>query len=68
MSDRLARDFAQRLVAAITENFYVAGASTFVPNSSLSCLSWKQHEIQAQRDRKLEAAREQRKNRRQRVA
>jgi hypothetical protein len=27
-----------------------------------------QHEIQAERDRKLEAAREQRKNRRQRVA
>jgi putative transposase len=31
-------------------------------------LAWYQHEIQAERDRKLEAAREQRKNRRQRVA
>jgi putative transposase len=31
-------------------------------------LAGYQHEIQAERDRKLEAAREQRKNRRQRVA
>jgi putative transposase len=64
----LAND-AQRLVEAYVEHY-----NNIRLNSAIGCitpkdmLAGRQQKIQADRDRKLEAAREQRKNRRQQAA
>jgi len=65
----LSLEDARRLVKGYVEhynNVRLNSAIGYVTPKGM--LAGYQHEIQAERDRKLEAAREQRKNRRQRVA
>ena len=65
----LSLEDARRLVKGYVEhynNVRLNSAIGYITPKDM--LAGYQHEIQAERDRKLEAAREQRKNRRQRIA
>jgi hypothetical protein len=65
----LSREDARRLVGGYVEpynNVRLNSAIGYITPKDV--LAGHQHEIQAERDRKLEAARQQRRNRRQRAA